>query len=117
MVEGDSKYDPIKHKHILAQSNGMFILVLLIACLFEADLILRLWIRPRHSIDALSAFLVQFGVLLPAFAILSLRFGIGKQMKTGQISPAFAKELSLQLAVLLLLVFAAFAQFLNYGPR
>lgn len=117
MAKNDSaQYDPVKHRHIFALPNAMLIGSLLIACMFEAVLILRVWIRPRMPIDGFSAFTVQFLVLVPALFILALRFGIGKVLKRGDTSLSFASILSLQLALLLMIVYLAFMQLLTFAP-
>lgn len=118
MAEDESKqYDPIKHKHIFVMSNVMFVMASLIACMFEAILILRMWIRPRLPVDGLTAFTLQFLVLIPALAIVFLRFMVGKQLRKGEISPSFAFGISLNLGILLLMVYLAFMQLLEFAPR
>jgi hypothetical protein len=118
MAENDSaQYDPVKHRHILALPSAMLIGSLLIACLFEAILIRRVWIRPQSPIDGFSAFTVQFMALVPALLILMLRFGIGRGLRNGDVSPLFAGTLSLQLAVLLMIVYLAFIQLLTFAPH
>jgi hypothetical protein len=115
MTEGDStQYDPVKHRHIFTLSNALLIFSLLIPCQFEAMLIPSVWIRPQLHIDGFSAFTVQLMVLLPAFVILMLRFAIGHGMKKGQISPSFAEPLSLQIPLLLIIVYGALMRLLLF---
>ncbi len=116
-ADDSNRYDPIKHKYAFVLSDLMFALVFLTACLFEANLIRHLWIRPKYSTDALTASLLQFEVLMPALIVLALRLAIGKQMKKGAIGPSFAYALCLNLAVLIMFVYMAFAQFLDLVPR
>ncbi len=118
MAGGDSNaYDSIKHRGIFALSNVAFVMALLLAGVFEATLILRVWIRPRLPIDGLTAFALQFMVLTPALLILALRLVTGKQLRKGGISPSFASILSLNLGILLTLVYLALMQTLTFVPR
>jgi len=118
MLKDDSSaYDPVKHKHIFAWSNTTLIVALIIACMFECGLVLNLWIRPHGPVDPQIAFIVQFMVLGPAIAIVFLRFMIGKQLRKGGISPAFASGLSSNLSLLLMIVYLAFMQLLTLAAR
>jgi hypothetical protein len=118
MAEDESKqYDPIKHKHIFVMANVMFVVASLIACMFEAILIQRIWIKPRMPVDGLTAFTLQFVGWVPALMILSLRLMVGKQLKKGGISPSFAFGISLNLGILLMMVYLAFMQLLEFAPR
>jgi len=118
MAEDEPKqYDPIKHKHIFVMANVMFVVASLIACMFEAIFIGRIWIRPRLPVDGLTAFTLQFLVLFPALVIVLLRFMVGKQLKMGGISPSLAFGISLNLGILLMMVYSAFMQLLEFAPR
>lgn len=116
-TDDSNKYDPIKHKQIFVLSNAVFIIALLIACMFEAGFIFRVWIRPRQPVDAVIAPCTQFMVLAPAFLILFLRLMTGKKMKKGEIGPSFASGLSLNLGILLMIVYMAFMQLMTFVPH
>jgi len=116
-IDESNKYDPIKHKYIFIPSNAVFIMGFLLMSVVEANLILHLWIKPKHPIDDQIALCLQLGFLFPAILIFFSRFIIGKNMKKGDISPSFASGLCVLLGSIFLVVYSAFTLFLIVIPR
>jgi len=53
------KCDPIKRKCVFSEPNPFFMLGLLMVSLSEANLIYKLWIKPKYPVDPLAAFGLQ----------------------------------------------------------
>jgi hypothetical protein len=118
MLTNDAeKCDPIKHKHILAAPNAFFIVGLVLVSLVDANLVHKLWIKPKYAVGPLYAFTLQFVFLMPFLAISTIWHRIEKQMSKEEISPSFADALSILLLGLLVMVYSAFSLFMDIVPR
>jgi hypothetical protein len=116
-ADDSSQYDSIKHKCVFVVSNPFFILGLFLLSLPEANLIYKLWIKPKYPVDPLAAFGLQFVYLMPFLFISVFWYRIDKQMNKEGISPSFAEELNRGLLILLTVVYLLFSVFLNFVTR
>jgi hypothetical protein len=118
MQTSDSmQYDPILHKHIFTQSNGLLAWAFIMVCFAEISLILTFLPKRGLHIGVYPAILVQLGFLMPAITALILLHRIRKKVKEGVASPSFAAWVSEQIATLLMIVYMAFLTFVSfYSP-
>ncbi len=83
----------------------------------EANLIYKLWIKPKYPVDPLAAFVLQFVYLMPFLIISALWYRIDKHIDKEEISPSFAESLNVGLVILLTVVYLQFPVFLGFVTR
>jgi hypothetical protein len=96
---------PLARKTGFDVSNILFLASLVCVCLTEAFIIRGLWFRPVPPSHTLRGFDLPFLVWIPAMGALSLKQGIRKLFKKGEVSPALAVSLTSGLSILLLMTY------------
>ncbi len=96
---------PLARKAGFDVSNILFLASLICVCLTEAFMIRGLWNKPVSPTHTLRGFDLPFLVWIPALGALSLKQGIRKLFKKGEVSPALAGTLTPGLSILLLMTY------------
>jgi hypothetical protein len=107
-TDNPNKCDPIKQRGNSAYTVFTVAILLFIMCVFESGYIKYVWFGPNQTIDLFFKICVQGVVLMPALAGLMARAKMGKKLKAGEISPAYAADLSSWLVGQLVGVYLAF---------
>jgi hypothetical protein len=106
-TEETNKKEPKECKQTFAYT-GKLNLLLFAVCVFEYCFIKFVWFNPSQETDLFMKICLQIVVLGPVYAGLSARTEIGKKLKAGEISPAYASDLGTWLVLQLALVYATF---------
>jgi hypothetical protein len=93
---------PLARKAGFDLSNVLFLASLICVCLTEAFMIRGLWFRVSPPTHTLRGFDLPFLVWIPALGALSLKQGIRKLFKKGEVGSALAVTLTSGLSILLL---------------
>jgi hypothetical protein len=96
---------PLARKAGFDVSNILFLAALICVCLTEAFMIRGLWFRTLPPTHKLRGFDLPFLVWIPALGAWSLKQGIHKLFKKGEVSPALAATLTSGLSILLLMTY------------
>jgi hypothetical protein len=106
-MDETNKEEPKERKQAFAYS-GKLNMLLFAVCVFEYGFIKFVWFNPSQTIDLFMKICLQILVLGPVYAGLSARTEMGKKMKAGEISPAYASDLGTWLVLQLAFVYITF---------
>ena len=107
-TDDETKCDPLESEGAFSGTGSWYLLLLLVLCLFEYSYIRYVWFRPYQTIDLMFKICLQLIVLIPAFDGLGACIKVRKKLKTGEISLAYASELSSWLVIQQIGVYFAF---------
>ncbi|MGD0547361.1 MAG: hypothetical protein ABR991_05975 [Terracidiphilus sp.] len=103
--------EPIKPLAVGPISKHLFEVIwigtLLFMCVSEALVIHGLWFNPKQHFSTEKLFEIPIYVFFPILIGFSMRYGIGKMSKIGQISLFAAANLKIVLGMLLMITYMA----------
>jgi hypothetical protein len=116
-TDENNEHEPKENKLVFAYANPWYFLFLIALCTFEYVFIKRVWFMPNHAIDLFMKICLQVLVLGPVYAGLIARTEMKKKLKAGEISPAYASELSSWLVGQFFFVYMTFTFLVEFIPR
>jgi len=118
MTENDtSKSNPVEGKRASVYANSSYLILLFIIFVSENAFIKCVWFKPMQTIDLFTKICLQILVLIPAFGGLTTRVKMGKKLKAGEISPAYASDLSTGFVSQLSIVYLTFMFLMIFLPH
>jgi hypothetical protein len=116
-TEEISEGNPIEIKRVFGFADFLYVLLLFVMYVFEHAFIEQVWLKPEPAMDLAMKIPLQGLVLMPLIAGLKARIKMGKKLKAGEISAAYASDLSTWIVFLLCLVYLTFTSLVAYVPH
>ena len=112
-----SNSDPIEGKNVFAFADLLYILLLFTMYAFEEAFIKHVWLKPGPAMDLTMKIALQAQALMPAIAGVKMRVKMGKKLKAGEISSAYASDLSTWIVFFLCFIYLTFMFLVTYIPH
>jgi hypothetical protein len=106
-VDEANKEKPKERKQIFAIADPSYLLLFGV-CVFEYTFIKFVWLKPSQTTDLFMKICLQILVLGPIYDGLIARTKMGKKLKAGEISSAYASDLGSWLVLQPLSVYITF---------
>jgi hypothetical protein len=91
--------------------------LLFVICVFEYGYVKYVWLQTIPTIDLFIKICIQFMVLMPIFTALRARAKLKKKLKAGEISLAYASDLSSFFMSQLFILYLIFMFLVGFARR